>query len=197
MSEADWDVCLNTSLKGAFNCMRHAVVFMRQQKWGRILSATSGAWNGTMGACGYGAAKAGIVGLTRSVARDIGSLGITCNAFAPRAGTRLTFDEVSKARWDMQLKLGIRTQAEYDERWAKPLPPEGVPPLLIYLCTDKAADINGQVFRIKANKLSIYSDSREENVMQKDSMWTIEELVGAVPGTLLKGHKNPVSVKEE
>ena len=90
MTEEDWDVCIDSFLKGSFNCTRHAATIMREQKWGRIINTTSTAWLGAVGHCNYGAAKAGIVGLTRNVTRELGRYGVTCNAFAPTAATRFT-----------------------------------------------------------------------------------------------------------
>ncbi|MGB8264681.1 MAG: SDR family NAD(P)-dependent oxidoreductase, partial [Dehalococcoidales bacterium] len=90
MSEEEWDLSIDSYLKSSFNCIRHATPLMREQKWGRIINTTSTAWLGAVGHCNYSAAKAGIVGLTRAVAREVGRYGITCNAYAPTAGTRFT-----------------------------------------------------------------------------------------------------------
>jgi len=67
MSEEEWDLSVDSFLKSSFNMIRHAAPLMREQKWGRIINTTSTAWLGTVGHCNYGAAKAGIVGLTRAL----------------------------------------------------------------------------------------------------------------------------------
>ncbi len=84
MSEEDFDAVLNTNLKGAFNCMRHVARQMLKQKSGHIVNISS--VSGVMGNAGqvnYSASKAGIIGMTKSVARELASRGITVNAVAP------------------------------------------------------------------------------------------------------------------
>ncbi len=84
MKESDWDVVLDTNLKGTFNCTKAAIRPMMRQRWGRIINITS--ISGVMGNAGqanYSAAKAGLIGFTKAVARELGSRNITVNAVAP------------------------------------------------------------------------------------------------------------------
>lgn len=190
MTEEEWDTCVDSFLKGSFNCTRFACAVMREQKWGRIINTTSTAWLGTVGHCNYGAAKAGIVGLTRSIAREMGRYGVTCNAYAPTAGTRFTLSEDIVAGFKKRFEAGLLTKERYEEL-TNPPGPETVAPFLIYLCTDKAADINGQVFDVTGGNISIYSEPvKKKSIDKKDGLWTVDELIKQAPA-LLEGYKNP------
>ncbi len=84
MSEEDWDVVVDTNLKGTFNCIKAVSRQMMRQRYGRIVNITSVAGiSGNAGQANYASAKAGIIGLTKTVAKELGSRGITCNAVAP------------------------------------------------------------------------------------------------------------------
>ena len=84
MSEEDWDIVIDTNLKGTFNCIKAVSRQMMRQRYGRIVNITSvAALGGNAGQANYASAKAGIIGLTKTVAKELGSRGITCNAVAP------------------------------------------------------------------------------------------------------------------
>src|SRR4030066_95657 len=91
MSEEEWDDVIAVHLKGHFVCTKPASVLMRQQRYGRIINFSSeSGLVGNPGQANYGAAKSGIAGFTRVIARDLGRYGVTCNAIAPAAITRMT-----------------------------------------------------------------------------------------------------------
>jgi len=192
MSEEDWDLSIDSYLKSSFNCIRHAAPIMREQKWGRIINTTSTAWLGTVGHCNYGAAKAGIVGLTRAVAREMGRYGVTCNAYAPTAGTRFTLSEDIKAGFTKRFQAGLVTKERYEELMNPP-GPETVAPFVVYLCTEEAGNINGQVFDVTYPDVAIYSEPVKKKKITKGDggLWTVEELIQLIPGVLLEGYKNP------
>ena len=191
MGEEDWDLCLDSFLKGSFNCIKHAAGIMREQKWGRIINTTSTAWLGTVGHCNYGAAKAGIVGLTRAVARELGRYGVTCNAYAPTAATRFTLSEEIVAGFKKRFEAGLMTKERFEEL-TNPPGPETVAPFVVYLCTDEAANINGQVFDVTGSNIATYSEPvKTKSIDKKEGLWTIEELIELVPKKLLEGYKNP------
>jgi NAD(P)-dependent dehydrogenase (short-subunit alcohol dehydrogenase family) len=190
MTEEEWDLSLDSYLKGTFNTCRFASALMREQKWGRIINTTSTAWLGTVGHCNYGAAKAGVVGLTRSLARELGRYGITCNAYAPTASTRFSASEDIQAGFKKRYESGLMTKERFEELTNLPSP-ETVAPFIVYLCTDAAADINGQVFDVTGNNIALYSEPvKKKTITKQTGIWTVEELVKQMP-QLLEGYRNP------
>ncbi len=197
MSEEEWDRSVDSFLKGSFNCIRFAAGFMREQKWGRIINTTSTAWLGTVGHCNYGAAKAGLVGLTRAVAREVGRYRVTCNAYAPTAATRFTLSDEIVAGFKKRYEAGLMTKERFEEL-TNPPKPETVGPFIVYLCTEEAADINGQVFDVTGGDIAIYSEPvKRKTITKKQGLWTVEELIEQVPKMLLEGYKNPAPPQKD
>jgi len=192
MSEEEWDLALDSFLKSSFNCIRHAAPYMREQKWGRIINTTSTAWLGVVGHCNYSAAKAGIVGLTRAVAREMGRYGVTCNVYAPTAGTRFTLSDNVKAGFRKRLESGLITKERFEEL-INPPGPETVAPFVVYLCTEEAGNINGLAFDVTYPNIAIYSEPVKKYIITKEdgSQWSVDELIKMVPDNLLKDYKNP------
>jgi len=191
MSEDEWDKCVDVLLKGTFNCTRFAAGRMREQKWGRIINMTSTAWLGAVGHANYSAAKAGIVGFTYGVAREVGRYAVTCNCITPTAGTRMTLTDEVRAGMKRRLDAGLITQ-EYYEEMTNPPAPDTVPPLILYLCSDAGIKVNGQLFRVHGGRLSLYSVPQEvKSIYRKDGLWSIEELEELMPKTLLVDYTNP------
>lgn len=188
LSEDDWDAVIAVHLKGTFNTVRHASRRMREQKAGRIVnfSSTSGLY-GNSGQANYGAAKDGIAGLTRVVARDLGKYGITVNAIAPVARTRMT-QTVSDSARQARASRGITAGAP-----ASPLrmEPEDVAPMVAYLCTDAARDINGQFFLVRGGVISLLNDPAPVRTITKQGRWTPEEIAALFPSTLGMDLANP------
>jgi NAD(P)-dependent dehydrogenase (short-subunit alcohol dehydrogenase family) len=191
MTEEDWDLSVDSFLKSSFNCIRHIAPIMRDQKWGRILNTTSTAWLGTVGHCNYGAAKAGIVGLTRAVAREMGRSGVTCNAYAPTAGTRFTLSPDIVAGFKKRFDAGLISKERYEEL-TNPPGPETLAPFVVYICTEEAGNINGQVFDVTYPKIAIYSEPVKKKIItQTDGLMTVDQLIEMVPKVLLEGYVNP------
>ena len=140
------------------------------------------------------AAKAGIVGLTRSVACDVDGYGITCNAYHPFAYTRWRQSAEAAAgsgtprmnHTKKRFELGLIDEEEY--KWqSNPPTAEGVAPLVVYLATDEASGINGRIFYSSDGRVAIYSEpAREKTIIKREGIWTVEELMGEVPNMLLK-----------
>ena len=140
MSEEDFDAVIQTNLKGVFNCTRHIARQMLKQKSGRIIniSSVSGVL-GNAGQANYAASKAGIIGMTKSAARELASRGVTVNAVAPgfieTEMTEVLSEEVKKAS-AAQIPLGHFGR------------PEDIAKAVAFLASDDAAYITGQVIQV-------------------------------------------------
>lgn len=140
MKEEDFDSVLNVNLKGTFNTIRHSARQMLRQKSGKIIniSSVSGIL-GNAGQANYAASKAGVIGLTKTIARELGSRGITVNAIAPGfVDTEMTgvLSEEIRENACRQIILG---------RFGKP---EDIANVAVFLASDKADYITGQVISV-------------------------------------------------
>jgi NAD(P)-dependent dehydrogenase (short-subunit alcohol dehydrogenase family) len=166
MSEEEWDAVLATHLKGTFTVFRAASAVMRKQDGGGSLVAfTSGVgmW-GSVSQANYAAAKGGIVALMRSAAVGLQKYGVTANAIAPVANTRMAANVPGGT-------------AETGE-------PEDVAPMVVYLLSDAAREITGQTYTVVGGKVALWSQPREIREMVKDGRWTPEELAAQLPGSV-------------
>lgn len=191
MSPDEWHAVLGVHLKGTFNCVRHAAPLMREQRGGRIITFSSGAGMfGNPGQANYGAAKAGISGLTKVVARDLGRYGVTANSICPVAATRMTMTEATLKAREIRKQQGI-VREESGLRELENLKPEDVAPMVAFLASDFAATVNGQIFLCAGTSYSLLSLPRAEKTLYKEGRWTLDELDVLVPQTLAEGLKNP------
>ncbi|MBI2723729.1 MAG: SDR family oxidoreductase [Chloroflexi bacterium] len=192
MSEQEWDDVIAVHLKGHFNCTKPASILMRQQRYGRIVnfSSTSGII-GNPGQANYGAAKSGIAGFTRVVAKDLGRYGVTCNAVAPFAATRMT-TQISDSSRELRARAGI-TGAAAPRPPSVPVlrDPEYVAPMVAYLCSDDAWNINGQIFHVGGGNVGLAHHPTPMRTLWKPEMWTLDELAMLVPNQLMAGIPNP------
>jgi len=189
MAEEEWDAVMAVHLKGHFNTIKPAAVLMRQQRFGRIVNFSSiSGLRGISGQANYGGAKAAIAGLTRVVARDLGRYGVTCNAIAPGAATRMTATVPDSAR-----VLRAQTQAAPvapPPRVVVPTP-EHVAPMTVWLCTDDAWDVNGKIFHVAGGSISLAHEEHPIQSIEKAGKWELDELVALVPSQLMYGIPNP------
>ncbi len=181
MSEEDWDAVIAVHLKGTFACTKAAAGRMRRQRSGRIINTSSSSGLvGNAGQANYGSAKAAIAGFTRVVAREMSGYGVTCNAIAPMASTRLTVGMI-----DLLAKMGL-TLPE----------PEGIAPLIAYLAGDAAADINGQIFYVFGGTVCLAQPALPMRAIFKPARWELDELIQMVPQNLMGGIANPSPPEE-
>lgn len=140
MDEADWDLVININLKGAFNCSKAVTRQMMKQRYGRIVNISSvSGLAGQAGQANYSASKAGLVGLTKALARELGSRQITVNAVAPGfIPTALTENLPAELKDTMmkQIPLG---------RWGKP---EEIASAVAFLVSEEAAYITGHILSV-------------------------------------------------
>ncbi|MDP7240049.1 MAG: SDR family oxidoreductase [Dehalococcoidia bacterium] len=182
MGEDEWDMVLKVHLYGTFFCTRHASAIMRQQRFGRIISTSSQAGLGNMGQANYSAAKEGIVGFTRTAARDLGRYGVTCNAIRPRAATRMTINPELIANWE---RAGRRDLVEE----LQALDPNDIAPLITFLASDAGDNINGSTFLVYKGYVGIYPELAPSQALFKEGSWTVEDLVDVVPKTIGKNRE--------
>ena len=157
MDESDFDSVIAVHLKGSFNTTRHAAEVMKEKGYGRIINITSSAGlRGNFGQTNYGAAKAGLMGMTFIWSMELGRYGITCNAVAPAGATRMT--------------------AALYEKSGKEPPPEEDPalnaPLVAYLASEAAADVNGQILGRSEFAYTLFQHPKQIAWMWNDGPWT-------------------------
>jgi 3-oxoacyl-[acyl-carrier protein] reductase len=138
MTHEQWQQVIGVHLTGAFNCLQAVVGGMIERQFGRIIYVTSAAGVlGTIGQINYSAAKAGILGMTKSTAKELARYNITANAIAPGAATPMTevirTDEKFKDKYLDRIPLG---------RWAEP---EEIAPVFLFFASDASAYVTGQI----------------------------------------------------
>ncbi len=166
MSDEDWARVLDVHLDGTFHCTRAAARAMKVQgQGGRIINTTSlSGLVGNFGQGNYAAAKAGIYGLTRVCALEFQKIGITVNAVAPVALTRMTHD-----------------LAMFKGATEKDLGPQFIAPVIVFLASDLAGEITGQVVGVQGGKVFLYRMETTEGVTKEPDrgLWTPAELKDA------------------
>jgi NAD(P)-dependent dehydrogenase (short-subunit alcohol dehydrogenase family) len=156
MTEEQWDEVIATNLKGHFTVIQQAAIRMRDQKSGSILAFTStGGLEGSPNQPNYAATKEGIIGLARSVALSLAPHA-TCNVIAPGARSRMT----------ELMNPNAHPSAVADD----------IPPTILFLASDKARHITGQVFRVAGFTVGLYPQPRLARQLTGTERWTAERL---------------------
>ncbi|MFQ6332094.1 SDR family oxidoreductase [Nocardia sp. CWNU-33] len=180
LGEDEWDAVIRVHLKGHFATMRHAIEYWRgESKAGRpvdarIINTSSGAGlQGSVGQGNYGAAKAGIAGLTLTASAEFARYGVTVNAIAPAARTRMTetvFAETMAAPED-----GFDAMA-----------PENISPLVVWLGSPQSAGVTGRMFEVEGGKVALADGWRHGVAVDRGARWTPAELGPVVADLIAK-----------
>jgi enoyl-[acyl-carrier-protein] reductase (NADH) len=147
-----------------------------------------------MGQANYSAAKEGIVGFTRTVARDLGRYGCRCNVIRPRAATRLTLSDQLREAVERARKAGEQAP---DIGEIEKLVPEAVATFVTWLCTDAASNVNGEDFVVSAAQISRMTQPRPAETLFSSEGWTLDRLDAGLPQTITRGLVNPFVPQEK
>lgn len=167
MAWDDWDGVIKTHLYGTFNVSRQAAPYFRTQNSGCFIHMTSvSGLIGGLAHSNYGAAKLGIVGLSRGIALDMARYNVRSNTLSPTAYSRMidtipdgTAEQIEQ--WKARL---MRTRAEQ------------IAPVAVFLATDAAQGINGQIIGVRGNELHLYSQPRPIRTLHRSDGWTVTSL---------------------
>lgn len=172
MEPREWEAVLAVHLNGSFYVSRAAAPHFRQQQSGSYVHMTSTAGLiGNFGQANYMAAKLGIVGLSRSIAMDLQRFNVRSNCIAPFAWSRMV--------------SSIPTETEADKiRVAKlkQMTPEKIAPMVVFLGSDAAKDVSGQIFAVRNNEVFLMSQPRPVRGLHRGEGWTPEALAEQLPG---------------
>jgi NAD(P)-dependent dehydrogenase (short-subunit alcohol dehydrogenase family) len=198
ISDEEFDKMLKTHLYGHFYCAREAMrIFYQQNSGGRIINTAStagiaqnyGADTGPRNTH-YSSAKEAIVGLTRSLASEVTGSGkskiegVTVNCIRPGASTRIITEKLFSMLKD---QAGLEQAETKIKQLTQQAPPEAISPLVVFLASDAASNVNGCVFYVSEGEVSIFRDPPyKEQSLWKKGLWTPEELVELLPNTLTK-----------
>ncbi|HVN86343.1 MAG TPA: SDR family oxidoreductase [Candidatus Binatia bacterium] len=186
MGEEDWDAVVGVHLKGTFNMSRHASEYWREEhKKGNILngriintSSDSGLL-GNVGQTNYGAAKAAVALLAITMDREMAKYGVTCNAIAPVARTRLTVEATPSTA---ALMGGEVKEGEFDV-----FSPRNIAPLVAWLASDDAKDEHGEVFRVGGGTVWLMQGWHSVSKVQQHATWEAAGLGEKLKAELAKG----------
>ena len=187
LSEDEWDAVVRVHLKGHFAPMRHAAAYWRaeskagRQPDARVINTSSGAGLfGSVGQGNYSAAKAGIAGLTLVAAAEFARYGVTVNAIAPAARTRMT-------------EVAFAADMAAPEEGFDAMAPENVSPLVVWLASAEATGVTGRMFEVDGGRVSLTRGWRHGQVEDKGARWEPSEL-GPVVARLLDAGPDPEPV---
>jgi NAD(P)-dependent dehydrogenase (short-subunit alcohol dehydrogenase family) len=166
MSLDEWRAVIDVHLNGSFYVSKAAANHFKEQGSGAFVHFTStSGLIGNLGQANYSAAKLGIAGLSKSIALDMAKFGVRSNAIAPFAWSRMigsipVTDDAQKARIEKLQKMT----------------PDKIAPLVVYLCSDAAKEVTGQIFSVRNNEIFLMSQPRPVRSVQASDGWTPEAI---------------------
>jgi NAD(P)-dependent dehydrogenase (short-subunit alcohol dehydrogenase family) len=178
MSESDWDDVVAVHLKGHFSCAQAAARVMMTQGSGRLVFISSGSYAGIANQPSYSAAKAGILGFTWSCAGALLPHGITTNCVVPSAATRMS-DKTLGAYIPLSDQAGEAVSSDHAAGTYRD--PANIAPLVVFLLSDAAAEVNGQVFRAVGYQIDRLGDLAYDRTMKSEGRWDLESLFTRIP----------------
>jgi NAD(P)-dependent dehydrogenase (short-subunit alcohol dehydrogenase family) len=195
MRPDDFYSVIKNNAKSAFTTTKFASILFRQQRSGRIINMVSDAGLGDIGRSNYAAATEGIIGMTRTIALDLGKYGITANAVSAMADTRLFPGLVEEQRIamvpgptrDERAGIGPTPQIMKWDGETSPDHPDNVAPLVVYLSTDASPHVNGNVFGIRGGSIYLYSNPTTEKTINKWGNFTMNDMDVLFPKMIGKG----------
>jgi NAD(P)-dependent dehydrogenase (short-subunit alcohol dehydrogenase family) len=200
-AESQYDATMDVNLKGYFALVRHAAVPMAEQGSGAIVNTSSASGYGHPAHSSYSTAKEGVVGLTRAVAAELGRFGVRCNAIRPQASGQSGADyAVTTAKWTKLISLGMhpRTVSVLPRMLADPelSPPRKISPLVVWLCTEAAANINGRTFEVWGNTICLLSEPEPLRTLTSDHDWDLDQLDALAPTVLAADLENRFTLRD-
>jgi NAD(P)-dependent dehydrogenase (short-subunit alcohol dehydrogenase family) len=172
MSWSDWSDVIGVHLHGSFNMSRACAAHFREQNSGAFVHMTStSGLVGNFGQANYMAAKLGIMGLSRGIALDMARFKVRSNCIAPFAWTRM-IDSIPAQTEEEKRRV---------ERFQQ-MTPEKIAPLVVYLASDRAEGISGQVFSVRNNEIFLFNQPRPIRTIHRSDGWTPEKIDAQLKG---------------
>jgi 3-oxoacyl-[acyl-carrier protein] reductase len=198
LTEEQWNLVLDSHLKGTFALIKFAVPHFKSQRSGVIINTGSESGLGHPFNSAYGAAKEGIAGLTRSLARELGRFGIRCNMIRPRAATPggPEFMEMYQKWMPMAQELGRYWLGERAHVRTGEMKPERVAELVVWLCTDAAVNVNGRGFYVAGEEVGLWSEPELVRCLTQPDGWDLDSLDEFGPNSLIFDLSNKFLVKD-
>jgi 3-oxoacyl-[acyl-carrier protein] reductase len=200
-AESDWDSTLDVNLKGYFAMIRYVAPYLCKQGSGVIVNTSSASGYGHPSHAAYAAAKEGVVGLTRTVAREFGRFGVRCNAIRPLAAGQSAADFAARAaKWAdlVALTMSPRVFALQQKLLADPglMPTDKIAPFVVWLCTDAARNVNGHTFEVHGDTISRVTEPALDRTVVRDGGWDLDSLDAIAPVNLVDGLVNQFALED-